>query len=67
MRVWETEEDLRKLMLLEEVREKLHGIRTKASDILVAAIVQILISERFDPILHKLRNLCSDLQTYAAV
>lgn len=67
MGVWETEEDFGQLMLLEEVREELHRVGPNASNVLVAAVVQILVSERFDLVLHKLRDLCSKLQTYTAV
>jgi len=63
MRVRKTKEDLGKLALLEEVREKLHGIGAKASDVLVETSIRILVSKGFDPILYKFRDLRSDLQT----
>lgn len=66
LEVWirKTEEDLRQLSSLEEVREEFHGVGTQTGYVLIQAAVGVLIPQGFDPILDEFGDLGSYLHAF---
>ena len=65
MRVWEAEENLGKLGLVEEVREEFHGVGAQAGDVLVeGAGGRVLGSEGGNAVLDVGCDLEADFEAY---
>ena len=63
VRVWEAEEYLRQLMLLEEIWKKFHRIRPQTRNVLISTGLAILTPECLDLFLDKVCNLYADLHS----
>ncbi len=56
VRVWEADEDLRQLTLLEEIGHELHCVGSQHAGIAVQSLFLVLRPQRLDPVLHELRD-----------